>query len=129
MDELRNTFAGVVKRSIVLAAVTAILALVFDRTGRWAGGLILGSFMSIFNFYLLYIFLTGLAGKSREMATLIGMGGFFLRFLLTLTGLIFAISANMEFFIATILGLMVIKIAVLSNTILGGLKKCSSSRG
>ncbi|ADL08747.1 hypothetical protein [Thermosediminibacter oceani] len=128
MDELRNTFAGVVKKSVALAVAAAVLALVFDRTGRWAGGLILGSFIAILNFFLHYIFLTGLAGKSPGMAAFIGISGFTLRFSLILSALAFAISLSMELFIATTLGLMVIKISILSNTILRGRGKWSSSQ-
>ncbi|KXG77957.1 hypothetical protein AN618_07650 [Fervidicola ferrireducens] len=129
MDRARNTFLEITKKSLVLTMVVTLFLLFLEKDGLLARGFILGASLSNLKFLLIYRELTGLASRTQKEAVLIAVKGFLLRFFVTCIFLIFALICDEKFFIASATGLMVIKIAILSNTIRWRQKRWSSSRG
>ncbi|MDN5331294.1 MAG: hypothetical protein PWP45_519 [Tepidanaerobacteraceae bacterium] len=129
MGEPKDTFLEIIKKSLILTVVGALFLLALEKGGLLTKGFIFGAFLSNLKFLLMYKELTGFASRTRKKAVLVAVRGFFFRFFLTYAFLIYALLYDDKFFIASAIGLMVIKITILSNTIRRRQKRWSSSRG
>ncbi len=108
----------ILHRSVV-TTVTVVGILLFLKHDSWVFGFLRGATVSTLNFVLLYIFISKTLESKFERAFIIAYGSYFVRLLLISAVLIHSLTSGMDVFVSSILGLMVIKVVIISNTIFG----------
>jgi hypothetical protein len=118
LKAIKRDIIKILSISIVITLVT-FGVLVFLKQNRSAFGFLRGALVSALNFALLYVIISKTLKSSFERAFAIAYGSYFIRLLLISATLIHSIITSMDVFISSILGLTVIKVVIISNTIFG----------
>jgi hypothetical protein len=92
----------------------AVIFLFLDQKAI-AKGLVLGTIFSVINFILLGRSLPRVIGHSRKSATMIGFVGILSRYVLLAVPMIIAVKSTSFDFIAVVVGIFSVQIAVLVN--------------
>jgi O-antigen ligase len=129
MESLNRDFERMLRQSSFISLAAALFALLLEKDGRWALGILAGSLASNINFYLLYRSIVKSLKKKRHCAFIFMYGMYLVRIGAIMGMLIICLKAGFDVFISSVLGLMVIKLVMFSNTILGRWKRWNSSQG
>lgn len=105
------------KSILITLATVGILS--FLKQNRCASGFLWGALVSTLNFILLHILIPKTLESSFERAFILACGSYFIRLLIISNILINSITKGIDIFISSVLGLMVIKVVIISNTIFG----------
>ena len=103
--------------AISLALAVAVVFLLFQEK-TIAKGLLLGTFFSIINFYVLGLFIPMTMGRSRSKAGAIGLASILTRFILLAIPLILAIKSVSFNFVAVVIGIFAVQIVTLFHFII-----------
>ncbi|MCR4429759.1 MAG: ATP synthase subunit I [Tepidanaerobacteraceae bacterium] len=128
MESVNRDFGKILRESYYISLAAVLLSLLLDKNGRWALGLAAGTFATNFNFVLLYISLIKSVKSDYRRAFSFMCGMYLFRIAIVMSTLLICLKQGFEAFISSVLGLMVIKLMLFSNTILGRWKRWNSSR-
>ncbi|MDI3535074.1 MAG: synthase chain [Thermosediminibacterales bacterium] len=119
MDVITKLRKDVLKKTVFLLIILQTTVIIFfdDKLGV-TFGILLGTFISIFNFYLLSSVLTKTVNFAPKGAFLYTVFHYFLRYLITFLAMLAALIFPTINFYAVIVGLFIIKTVLLMDTIL-----------
>ena len=113
-DEVAQEQKRISSRAMVCALFFgALLFLLGERAV--AKGLVLGTCFSILNFYLLGKSIPMALGRTRRMASFIGLGSLFFRYLVLAIPLVVAIKSASFNFVAAAIGIFAVQIVTLAD--------------
>ncbi|HHW03943.1 MAG TPA: hypothetical protein GXX35_14240 [Thermoanaerobacterales bacterium] len=128
MESMNRDFARILRESSFISLAAALSALLLDKDGRWALGLLAGSLASNINFSLLYMSIVKSVKTDHRRAFIFVYGIYLVRIEVIMSVLLICLKAGFDIFISSVLGLMVIKLVMFSNTISGRWKRWNSSQ-
>jgi hypothetical protein len=125
LEKLCRDLKSILKGSLLSFLGVMLLSLILDGSGRWAAGIAIGFLASAVNFFILYlnIILLMTPGRSKAFFFILYVG-YIARLLLYFNALTAALRIGGDAFASSIAGMMVIKLAIFSNTIFGRWKSC-----
>ena len=113
-DEVAQEQKRISSRAMVCALfLGALLFLLGERAvGK---GLVLGTCFSVLNFYLLGKSIPMALGRTRRMASFIGLGSLLFRYLVLAIPLVVAIKSGSFSFVAAAIGIFAVQIVALAD--------------
>ncbi|AYO31789.1 hypothetical protein D2962_15325 [Biomaibacter acetigenes] len=129
MVRLSRDFGKILRMNSFISLGAVLTSLLLDKSGRWVMGLAAGSFVSNINYILLYISIIRSIKSGYRQAFIVMYGIYLIRLTIIMNALLICLKLGFDVFTAAIAGLMVIKLVIYSNTILGRWKRWNSSQG
>lgn len=129
LEGVKKDFERILRQNNEIALLVIGLLIIFEKNEKIALGFCLGSFVSNINFIVLYICLIKSMRKGYMGALIFTFVSYLIRMVLAFSILRFCLKLGANTFIASITGLMVIKLVIYSNTIFGRWERWNSSQG
>lgn len=118
-----KVISGIIKKAIALSLIIiGILAIFLKEPKPYILGMIFGSSISILSFILMALTTRKAVLMEPSKAYGYSVGNYFIRYTIYFAVLLVAAKAEYIDFLATVLGIFVIKIVILSNAIYDSIK-------
>lgn len=118
-----KVISGIIKKAIALSfIIIGILAISLKEPKPYILGMIFGSSISILSFILMALTTRKAVLMEPSKAYGYSVGNYFIRYTIYFAVLLVAAKAEYIDFLATVLGIFVIKIVILSNAIYDSIK-------